>query len=133
MSKTIESLLRQLRRNWREPRVSVLFIVCLLVIAPLSSFAMSYKAQEQYKGAFRKGFFMACEPTIKSQIERAGLSALISFEKRVAYCTCVAIKIFDDLNTEEIEFINAKGELPPRKKQAREGYSSECFDSEIGL
>ena len=133
MSNAVDLASRPLWRLWHEVTGTVLTAFCVLVILPQSGFAMSYKVQEQYKGAFKKGFLMTCEPTIKSQFERAGLSAFFSFEERVAYCTCVAIKIFDDLNVEEIEFVNAEGELPPRKKQEREGYSSECFDSEIGL
>lgn len=133
MSEVVGSLRRRLWRRWYKSPAAVIVVACLLVTAPQRSFSMSYKAQEQFKASFRKGFLMTCEPTIKSQFERTGLSAFVSLEKRVAYCTCVSIKIFDDLNTLEIEFINAKGELPPRKKQAREGYSSECFDSEIGL
>ena len=133
MSKAADFLCHSHWRLRSQGICSALCTFCVLVAAPQYSFAMSYKAQEQYKEAFKKGFLMTCEPTIKSQFERAGLSAFFSFEERVAYCTCVAIKIFDDLNTEEIEFVNAEGELPPRKKQEREGYSSECFDSEISL
>jgi hypothetical protein len=102
--------------------------VCLFAISAQSQYD---KRTEQLKGNFRKGFITTCMPTITSQIERSGLSGYISVTQKIKYCTCVAIKIFDDMTELEIDHMMGGGELPNRKKLARPKYSEQCTDSEL--
>jgi hypothetical protein len=92
------------------------------------AYSESYEWSETMKGNYRKGFLLTCEPTIKSQLERAGVLGLISSTQRIKYCTCVGIKIFDDFSMREVKSFQKSGELPLRKKNARSGYSNECSD-----
>jgi hypothetical protein len=112
------------------PRVKTLSIGFLILMTTLSSktYSDSYEWSEKMKGKFRKGFLLTCEPVIKSQFERAGILDFATTPQRIAYCTCVAIKIFDDLTMSEVKSFQKSGELPLRKKNARSGYSNECSD-----
>ena len=108
------------------------YVAISLFLASLSfsskTFSESYEWSEKMKGNFRKGFVLTCEPVIKSQFERAGMLDFATTTQRIAYCTCVAIKIFDDFSMSEVKSFQKSGELPLRKKKARSGYSNECSD-----
>ena len=108
-------------------RTLLLSSLCLA----LEASAESYQWQEEMKGSFRKGFLLTCLPAIESQLERAGVLQLFPQEKRISYCTCVGIKIFDDLTLAEIKRLMDSGDLPARKQSARPRYSNECGDSEL--
>jgi hypothetical protein len=112
------------------PKVKTLSIGFLIMMMSLSSpaYSESYEWSEKMKGNFRKGFVLTCEPVIKSQFERAGMLDFATTTQRIAYCTCVAIKIFDDFSMSEVKSFQKSGELPLRKKKARSGYSNECSD-----
>ena len=107
------------------------YIILLAVSVVSGACASEYDYKtEELKGSLRKGFVMSCLPTVTSQIERAALVDQISQTQIIMYCGCVAIKIYDDLTSQEIEQALAKNELPKRKKLARKTYSEECADSE---
>ena len=88
----------------KNPKLQTLSIIFSIVIMGVSSsaYSESYEWSEQMKGNYRKGFVLSCEPTIKSQLERAGVLDLIPLTQRIKYCTCVGIKIFDDLTMSEV-------------------------------
>ena len=111
----------------------VVTIGALILLFLFANYAFSEYNQktEQLKEYFREGFFITCEPTIKSQLQRAGLLDQYTTRNRINYCTCVAIKIFDDLTEEGVNYFWNTGELPIRKKKARPEYSNQCFDSEF--
>ena len=112
------------------PRIKKFSIGFLILMISLSSkaYSDSYEWSEEMKGNFRKGFLLTCEPTIKSQFERAGMLDFATTTQRIAYCTCVAIKIFDDFSMREVKSFQKSGELPLRKKNARSGYLNGCSD-----
>ena len=106
--------------------------ILLATFIPFGMYASEYDYKtEQLKAELKKGFFTTCLPTITSQIDRAGLAGRISETQKVLYCTCVSIKIFDDMSAQEVSYIMDKGELPGRKTRARKTYSEECTDSEF--
>jgi len=109
----------------------LLFLSLLVAFAGMPAFAQYDKRAEQLKGDFRKGFLLSCEPTISSQIERAGLADYVSAEQKLAYCVCVGIKIFDDFSGKEVDEFLVTSKLPLRKELARSKYSEECADSEF--
>jgi hypothetical protein len=112
--------------------VNVKYIMLIAVLSTFGTHAVEYDYKtEQLKGALRKGFVISCVPTITSQIERAGLAERISDTQKMLYCTCVGIKIYDDMTAQEVDFAIDKSELPDRKKLARKTYSEECADSEL--
>ena len=105
-----------------------LIAVFLLALMSLPCFAESYRWQEQMKGGFKKGFLLTCEPTIESQLDRAGILDRISLEQRISYCTCVGIGIFDDFTVNEIKEFIKINQLPMRKQRMRQEFSNRCAD-----
>ncbi len=85
--------------------------------------------EETLKADSRQGFILSCVPTIESQSERFGLN--LSVEQIGSYCTCVAIAIFDDMSSDEINAFLATMSLPERKEKARPEYSSRCSQTHL--
>jgi|TARA_B110000114_G_C15019152_1_gene368152 hypothetical protein len=113
-----------------EVNMKYIILLAVSVVSGACASAQYDKRAEQLKADFRRGFLISCEPTISSQIERAGLADYVSTEQKLAYCVCVGIKIFDDFSNKEVEQFLITSELPPRKKLARSTYSEDCADSE---
>ena len=115
----------------RSVDVTMKYLILLFMFVVNGSHGSGYDPRtEELKGSLRKGFVTTCIPTVTSQIERASLLDQISQTQIMLYCVCVAIKIYDDLTSQEIEQTLTRNELPNRKKLARKTYSEECADSE---
>lgn len=108
------------------------FYICIIILS-VASFASGAndKKTEILKDEFRRGFELSCEPTITVQINRAGLSGEIRKYKKINYCKCVAIKIFNDLTPFEVERFMTTDLLPDRKRLKRSNFSEECASKEL--
>ena len=106
--------------------IKLIVYLTVFVISP--SWAEGFLSREQMKDDFKKGFLMTCLPTIKSQLDRAGVLDSVPEEQRISYCTCVGIEIFDDFTLNEINEFERTTELPVRKQKVRQQLSSKCAD-----